>query len=483
MAKDNKQIATDVLAAVGGADNVVSVTHCMTRLRFNLKDASIPDADAIKDIDGVIGSQWSGGQFQVIVGQNVPKVYDFMLGMGVHGSGSVDDKPAAKADLSAAGIGQSILNYLSKSMVPLIPVILTAALFKTIAAIIGPTMLDLVTEDSVTYQLFNGWFYNAGFYFLPVFLGYTAGTAIGASPVLGMFLGGILIAPELQAMVAAGDTSVLVYGALPAPVSNYGSTILPMLLSMAVLYPVEKFFKKIIPDVLATVFVPFLTMVVMVPVALCVIAPIGGWLGDLVGNGLYALGSMGGFGTFIAFVILGAAWMFLVMTGMHIVLVTFALSGLASNGYDSCLLVTLTIANCAVWGIVLGGFFKLKDPAEKGEFLGFFLSGLLGGVSEPSLYGCGFKYTRTFITMAIGGAVGAVVAWLFGAKLFVLTSTNVLMFLGYIGGDTMSVIGGLGGCAVACLVAAVLTYLFGFTPEQLAKDAELAEKHAHHHAA
>jgi len=479
MAKDNKQIASDVLAAVGGADNVVSVTHCMTRLRFNLKDQSVPDIDAIKELSGVIGAQWSGGQFQVIVGQNVPKVYDEILKMGVTGSGAVPDDDGPKEKLSAKGVGMAILNYLSKSMVPLIPIILTAALFKTIAAILGPTMANVISTDSATYMLFNDWLYNAGFYFLPVYLGYTAAKAIGANPVLGMFLGGILIAPELQALVAEGVESTPIYGVIPAPVANYGSTILPMLLSVAILYPVEKFFKKVIPDTLSTVFVPFLTMAVMVPVSLCAVAPIGNELGTLIGNGLYALGSMGGFGTFAAFVILGASWMFLVMTGMHIVLVTFALTGLAANGFDSCILLTLCIANCAVWGMAVGGFLKLREPAEKGEMLGFFLSGMLGGVSEPTLYGCGFKYTRTFIAMAIGGAAGSVFAWALGGKLFVLTSTNLLMLLGFIGDGPMTAIGGVGGCVVALIVSAAITYLFGFTPEQLKKDRELAAAHKH----
>jgi len=475
MAKDNKQIATDVLAVVGGADNIVSVTHCMTRLRLNLKDQSVPDINAIKQIPGVIGAQWSGGQFQVIIGQNVPKVYDEVLKMGVSGAGVVPDDAGPKEKLTPKKAGLAILNYLSKSMVPLIPVILTAALFRTIAVIIGPTMLNVVASDSATYNLFYNWLYDAGFYFLPIYLGYTAANAIGASPVLGMMVAGVLLAPEMETLVTQGVASTTVYGFIPAPVANYSSTILPMLLSVAILYPVEKFFKKVIPDTLSTVFVPFLTMAVMVPVALCVVAPIGNTLGSLIGNGLYALGSMGGFGTFIASVILGACWMFLVMTGMHIVLVTFALTGLAANGYDACVLLTLGIANCAVWGMALGGFLKLHNPAEKGEMLGFFLSGMLGGVSEPTLYGCGFKYTRTFIAMVVGGACGSVFAWALGGKIFVLTSSNLLMFLGFIGGGTMSVIGGLGGCAIALVVSTVITYLFGFTPEQLKKDRELAD--------
>jgi PTS system beta-glucosides-specific IIC component len=234
--------------------------------------------------------------------------------------------------------------------------------------------------------------------------------------------------------------------------------------------PVERFFKKVVPDVLATVFVPFLTIAVMVPIALCAVGPIGSAGGTLLGNFFFTLSNAGGIWTLLTCVALGALWMFMVMTGMHIVLVMMAIPALATNGYDACVLLTLFFANASVWGIALGGFAKLKNKAEKGEFLGFFLAGLLGGVTEPTLFGCGFKYNRTLVCMALGGAVGSLVGVLMGAKVLVTTYTSIFMVLAFVGSDVANIVAGATGIAVSVLVAAAATYFFGFTKEQLAQD-------------
>lgn len=243
MAVDNKKIAEDVLAAVGGASNVTNATHCMTRLRLNLKDQSIPNDDEVKKIKGVLGAQWSGGQYQVIIGQNVPKVYDAAIALGVKGEGSIDESldSGAKEPLTLKTAGMAVLNYLSKSVVQLIPIMLAAAMFRTIAAICGPTMLNIWSADSEIYNLFNSWLYNAGFYFMPIFLGWSAAKQLGASPQLGMMLGGVLIAPDLIDLVGAaaetGATTTSVYG-LPAALNNYSSTVLPIILSVPVMWQV-----------------------------------------------------------------------------------------------------------------------------------------------------------------------------------------------------------------------------------------------------
>ena len=214
---DNKKIAEEVLAAVGGAENVTSAMHCMTRLRLNLKDQSVPNDDEIKKIQGVLGAQWSGGQYQVIIGQNVPKVYDEVLKLGVGGAGSIDENlDAPKEKLTAKSVGSSIMNYLSKSMVALIPIMMGAAMFRTIAVIAGPQMLGLWAEDSQIYQLFYQWLYDAGFYFMPLSLGYSAAKQLKCSPMLGIFMGGVLIMPGLVSAAAAvadgGPATIAVYG-------------------------------------------------------------------------------------------------------------------------------------------------------------------------------------------------------------------------------------------------------------------------------
>lgn len=174
---DNKKIAADVLEALGGKDNITFAAHCMTRLRFNLKDMELPDINAVKKVNGVIGAQISGGQFQVIIGQNVPKVYDELIKMsGLAKQESIDenlDASGVKTPLTPAAVGNAILNYLSGSMVPMIPLLLASGMFKTVAVVLGPTMLNLIADTSDLYVLLN-MLYNVTFYFIPVFLGFSA---------------------------------------------------------------------------------------------------------------------------------------------------------------------------------------------------------------------------------------------------------------------------------------------------------------------
>ncbi len=482
MAFDNKKIAEEVLAAVGGAANITSATHCMTRLRLNLKDQSIPNDDEIKKIKGVLGAQWSGGQYQVIIGQNVPKVYEAALALGVSGDGSIDENLdgslGAKEPLTPKVVGQKILNYLSKTMVMTIPIIMGSAMFRTVAVVCGDGMLGLWTADSDLYNLFYNWLYNAGYYFLPIYLGWAAAKQLGCSQPLGMMLGGVIIAPEFIALIEAaaetGATTTMVYGFLPAQLNNYSSTVLPMLLSMPVLMVVEKFMKKIVPDMLSTVFVPVGTMFVMVPVALCVLAPIGSILGDLLGNFMFGLGNAGGLVTIIALVLIAAFWEFLVMTGMHQVLLSLGIVQLLTLGSDSCVMVGGAIAQFATWGMAFGAFLRLRETDEKGAMLGFSLSGIVGGVTEPALYGCGFKYTRCLAAMVAGGAVGGLIAAMTHVTVYILGATNILGLTGYVAGGTANLVWGCIASAAAFIVAAAVAFLFGFTPEELSADAEAA---------
>ena len=327
---DNAKTAADVLAAVGGKENVTNLVHCITRLRFSLRDESVPDIEQIKKIPGVLGAQWSGGQFQVIIGQNVTKVYDETLKLGIGGGGAidVDEGDAKKFEWTPANIGNAILNYLSKTMVALLPIMMGGAFFRVIATVMGPLMFNVWAEDSQIYQLFYTWMYNAAFYFMPVYLGYSAAVQLNCSKMLGMFMGGILICPDLVALAQTGEVTSMSVMGIPAPVANYAQTVLPIILCMPVLAQVEKLMKKIVPDMLSTVFVPFLTMLVMVPVAYCALAPIGNWMGDLVGNALFSFGEFGGF---FAVAIIGALWSFLVMTGMHQVLIVLAITQIMSG--------------------------------------------------------------------------------------------------------------------------------------------------------
>lgn len=468
---DNAQTAQDVLAAVGGKDNVTNLVHCITRLRFSLKDESIPDSDAIKKIPGVIGAQWSGGQFQVIIGQNVSKVYEECVKLGVGGgSVDIDAGDVKKFEWTPGNVGAAILNYLSKSMVALIPIMMGGAFFRVVATIMGPLMLNVWAEDSQIYQLFNTWMYNAAYYFLPIYLGYSAAEQLGCSKMLGMFMGGILVCPDLVALAAAGEVAEMSVMGIPAPVASYAQTVLPIILCIPVLAQVEKLMKKIVPDMLSTVFVPFLTMLIMLPIAYCVLAPLGGRLGDLVGNALFGFSEVGGF---LAVAVIGALWSFLVMTGMHQVLIVIVITMFAAGNSDGAVSVGATIAQWATWGMAFGAFLKLRAREEKMSQLGFSLSGIIGGVTEPEIYGTGFKYMRPLAGMVIGGFVGGAVAGLAGVRAYMFGATNFLSVLGLAdpsGANGGSFMMGTIACALAFIVSAAVVFFFGFSKEQIEED-------------
>ena len=218
--KNYTQIAKEVLAAVGGKDNVVNVIHCITRLRFTLKDESIPKDTEVEAIDGVAGVMHSAGQYQVVIGQTVDNVYDELCKIG--GFHEVDitvDSNNTKKKITLKSIGSGILDLLAGSLTPLIPMLIAAAMFKTIVALLGPGMLGVLSETSDIYTLlvFVG---DAAFYFFPVIIGYTAAKKMNCNPVLGMFLGAILIHPTLVAMVTDG-TPFTVFGDRPSPAYRY----------------------------------------------------------------------------------------------------------------------------------------------------------------------------------------------------------------------------------------------------------------------
>ncbi len=456
MAIDNKQIAKDVLAAVGGKNNISMVSHCMTRLRFNLKDASIPNEDAVKAIPGVMGLAVTGGQFQVIIGTNVDKVYRELCAIsGLAAQDAVSENlDAPKEKLTPKKIGSNIMAYLSGSLNPIIPVVLAASIFKSILAVFGPDMLGILSPESNLYALFT-MVGDAGFYFFPLLIGYTAAKKLNATPAMGIFLGGIMLHPTMVAMATEG-AAFTVYG-IPCSTQNYASTILPILLSVWVMSYVEKGLKKIIPDAIKVMLVPFLTIAIMLPVALCVLGPAGAFLGNYICAAIIWIGDTFGF---LGAAVIGATWEFLVMTGMHHVMIAQMIQLFATNGYDPVVSLGAVSASMAVTGMCLGMALALRNKEERGLSLSYTVAAIVGGVTEPGLYGVGVRYTKPFIGMAIGGAAGALYASLLGVKAYVsVPVANFLALTAYTGGSSANIIHGVISGVISIVVAAIATYL------------------------
>lgn len=471
MAVDNQKIAEEVLTCVGGKENVKSATHCMTRLRMTFNDKAKVNDVAIKNIKGVLGINWAGEQLQVIIGQNVPKVYDAVVALGVAGGGSIDenldtDLNKPKEKLTAKSVFNKILDYCSGSMVPLIPLIMGGGLFRTIAAILGPTMLGLLSADDPTYIFLYTTLYEASFYFLPIYLGYTAAKKIGATPVLGLLAGGVLIAPTIVT-AATDSTAISVYGISIVP-GNYSQSVLPILLTIPVLYVVEKFMKKHVPDVLSTMFTPWFTMIVVVPIELIVLAPLGNLIGQGIAGALFGLADLGGFGVLIVMALLGAFWQLFVIAGMHMPVIMLAQVQIIAAGYDPFVFVSTNCAMTAVWGCAIGAFLRIRNKEEKGTVGGYIVSAVLGGVTEPTLFGVLLRWRHTMLGMFVGGAVGAVLSGILGVTYYLSGgATNFLVITNYLQGGVSNTICAAIGLAVSCVVAAIVTYIAGFTKEDM----------------
>ena len=404
---DNKQIATDVLAAVGGKENVSKVIHCMTRLRFNLVDDTIPNDEEVKAIKGVLGIARQGGMYQVIIGTTVPEVYDELTKLGVGGGGSIDEKlddVPAKFEWTPKNVLDAVLNYLSGSVVPLVPVLMTAGLFKTLGAVFGPTFLNLVPADNSLVFLCD-MMYNAGFYFMPILAGFTAAQKLGANPYLGAMLGAVLLEPSFAAFVG-GETSLSFFGAqVPMPLFGYGQTLIPILLCIPVFAFLEKKINGFMPAAIRTVFGPFLTILLMIPLELYILAPLGSLLGTGVANLFEFIGNspLG----FLAIAIFAATYPMLVLTGMHIGIMGIAIANFGNVGYDTMFLMASTVQNFTASAVGLAVALKMKDPENKSLCWGYFMTQFFGGVGEPLLYGVFLRYKRPGLALSAAARLRA----------------------------------------------------------------------------
>lgn len=463
--------AEAILKAVGGKENVTNVTHCMTRLRFNLKDESIPSEEEIKRISGVVGVVKAGGQLQVVIGQTVDKVYDALCSIaGFQATQQISenlDRPKKK--WTPAAVGSAILDGLAGCLTPLIPLLMAASLFKLLVALLGPSMLHVISQKSDLYTLFT-FVGDAGFYFLPIIVGYTAAKKFGATPVIAMFLGGVMLHPSFVAMATKG-TPFTVYG-IPSSVQNYSSTILPIIMSVWVMSYVEKFFKKILPSTLKTLFAPALTMLVMLPVTLCALGPLGGFLGRYICDGLLGFSNVGGIFAVLAIAVIGALYEFLVMSGMHLVLISTLILVFSTKGHEAIVSPAAGAASFAVAGMCLGAALRIRNKEERGLSIGYFIANIIGGVTEPGLYGIGIRYKRPSIGIIIGGFAGSLYAGFMHVTAYTLVPVaSILCALNFAGGPVSNFIQGIISVAIAFVVSVISTYSLGFK-----KDDPLVQK-------
>lgn len=449
------QIAENVLKQIGGKDNVSKVLHCQTRLRFNLKDESIADDAKIEAITGVLGVVRAGGQLQVVVGTEVKDVYREICEIGNFENTDKDIVPVKKEKITIKSIGNGILDAISGSMGPAIPAIVASAFFKMLVAVLGPDVLDVLHEGNDLYTLFT-FVGDAAFYFFPVIVGYTSAKKFNLNPVLGILMGAILIHPTFVGLVGKEFT---VYG-IPCNVQSYASSIVPIILSNWVMSYIAHFFDRIIPGSIRSVFSPAFTLAAMLPIVLCVFGPAGAFIGEYVVAALFSLEGIAGF---IGIGLIAALYPVLVMTGMHMVLITTLFQIFATKGFDGFAAVAVSVSSFSIMGVGIGAFLRLKNKEQKALALSYGITAIVAGTSEPTIYGICTKYKKPFIGLLAGGFLGGAYAGLTGViDATLVPSSNIFAALCFLGKSQANVVNGIIACVIAFVATAVFVYFFGF---------------------
>lgn len=460
--KQAKQIAEQTLEAIGGKENIQSAFHCVTRLRFILKDDSKVDLEKIKHIPGTLGFQKSGDQYQVIIGPNVGTVFEQMH-LEEEGKSSPtisETKPSLKKRTTIKTVGSNILDALVGSITPALPAIICAGMIKMFLMLLGPSLIGLLSEKSGTYQVLN-FVGDAGFYFLPVFLGYTSAKKFKANPILGMFMGSVLIAPAFVETVTKG-AALSVYG-LPITPVNYSSTVIPIILIVWVMSYVEKFFDTYIPTSFKMIFVPVFTVLIMVPMALVALGPLGSILGNYISS--FLLWTHQVFGPF-GIGLIAAVFALLIVTGMHHAINMTVLVTLTANGYDEVVFVAVAPVVIAIAAAALAFALKAKQPANRSLGFSSFVLQLIGGVAEPTLYGVMIPYVKPFVAQAIGAFCGALYMGFMHVKAYALTGSNIFILAGFIHEDSANLTNAVIGCGIAFIVTFVLVWVLGFKEKE-----------------
>lgn len=280
--KNYDMLCQAILKEIGSKDNVSFVTHCMTRLRMNLKDEGLVDMETVKKIPGVLGCQFSGEQFQIIIGPEVSEVYPvFLKSVGMENQevgGEVEDKAFCWKN-----IPKRVMDAVIGSVTPIFPIISAAGIIKLLAALLGPSMLGLLPADSdiVVLLTFVG---DAGFYYFPVYVAWSAAKKFNTSIPIAMMLGAVMLHPTLVQMVSDG-TAFTVFG-IPMGLVSYTSQFLPSVLSVWILSYVYRFFDRVSPKFLKIILVPTCSLLVMLPITLCMVGPLGNLIGQGVADGL-----------------------------------------------------------------------------------------------------------------------------------------------------------------------------------------------------
>ena len=375
MAKDYAAAAKKIVEHIGGVDNIASVTHCMTRLRFVLNDESIVNDDAVKGTDGVIGVVKQGGQYQIIIGNHVETAYREVLKLGNFGEASEIAKEEKKEPLTLKKIGNNILDAIVGTMSPLIPAIIGASMVKLLVMLLG--MAGILSADGETYKIINT-IGDGAFYFLPVMVAASASKKFKTDMFIAIAIGGVLIHPDFRSLMEAvtvGETAAHFMG-IPIASVKYTYTVIPALCMTWILSYIESAIDKITPAVTKNFLKPMLIFLIAAPIAILIIGPAGIFVGEGISSFVFFVQSKLGF---LAVGIMGAIWPLLVITGMHRVFTPTILQTISDTGMEGTVMPSEIGANLSLGGVSLAVALKTKNIELRQTALAAASSALIAG--------------------------------------------------------------------------------------------------------
>lgn len=442
---DYSVTAKELIKKLGGEKNVDSLTHCMTRLRFVLKDENGIDDKAVENIPGVMGIMKKGGQYQVIIGNNVAKCYSEINKLyGFSDTASSNGKKVKRNPVTVA------LDFISGCMTPMIPAIIAGGLIKVLLVVLGPSLLNVISATGDTYIIMNA-IGDAAFYFLPVFIAVTASKKLGCNTYLAIMVAAMLLYPDLITLLG-GEAPTKLFGFIPVIHGSYSSSVIPAMLATILLKYVEKLVDKITPEWSKNFLKPLLIVLITAPITLCLLAP----LGLVIGNGLqFVLNYIYNFAPWLAMALFAAFMPFIVMTGMHWAFVPAALLAISNPGYELMLLPAMLASNIAQAGATFAVAVKTKDSKMRQIAIPAGISALLAGVTEPAMYGVTLKLKKPMYAACIAGGVGGVIMGIVKLKAYAFATpclTAIVQFISPDGGKNM---------LFACIIAA-LSFVLSF---------------------
>ncbi|KLU55941.1 PTS beta-glucoside transporter subunit IIA [Paenibacillus sp. VT-400] len=454
---DKQQLSKDILKLVGGEENIDQVTHCMTRLRFNLNDNQKADKATLKNTPGVMGVMENGGQFQVIIGNDVPIVYNALVG-------NMSKSPTADNATSNASTGEkkkrnpisALFDFISGMFTPILPAITGAGMIKGIVAIF--VALGWLSDTSSTYIILSA-IGDGAFYFLPIILAISAARKLGSNMYIAAALAAGIMHPTITALLADGHNSSFM--GITVIAATYSSTVIPIVLAVWIASYVEKAVDRVTHASLKLLVVPTVTLLIMVPLTLMTVGPLGTVLGNGLSGGIsWLFDNM----SIFASILIGGTMSLLIITGMHYALLPIVVGSMTTLGYDF-IIPLMFAANLAQGGAAFGVGLRSRNSKTKSLAYSTGLTAIMG-ITEPAMYGINMKFKKPFIAALIGGAIAGGFMGIFNVKSYVITGLAGLPSVAaFISPAISTLLYALAGGLIAIVAAAVLTYILGFQEE------------------